>query len=216
MKCVLFFILLLCSCSQNVKESNDGERPIDVSTNRNRQDIDQVKFEIQTLADQIGVPGNFKDFPVIVVEKYPGQDGPLAYCHESQNQSVRYIGIVKETMENYLLEPYSHQDNSFLFKLLVHEFGHCIFNRGHDETMIGKAGFTIFFLVPGLWGDELKPIGSEIAVSAMASINWWMTGLPKDIKKYYLREIAGQVRWRTPVDLQSQPGLRLIQADSFH
>ncbi len=205
--------VLVASCSPSPEASEDVERPADIASNQDRKDIEAVKAEIQALADQVGVPGGFKDFPVIVVSKYPGQDGPLAYCHESQNRFARYIGIVKATMETYLSEQHSHQDSSFLFKLLVHEYGHCFFDRGHDETMVGKPGYNIFIVLLDENGTNLKPIGTEIAVSAMASINWWMTDLPRDLKKYYLREIAGQVRWHKFEDLQTQPGIRLLRAE---
>ncbi len=201
------------ACTPTPDAGDDVERPADISSSQDRKDIEVVKTEIQDLAEQIGVPGDFKNFPVIVVSKYPGQDGPLAYCHESQNHSSRYIGIVKTTMETYLTEQHAHRDSSFLFKLLVHEYGHCLFDRGHDETMLGQPGYNIFIVVPDQNGETLKPIGSEIAVSAMASINWWMTDLPRDLKKYYLREIAGETRWRKPEDLEIQPGIRLLRAD---
>ncbi len=203
----------LLSCAPTPDSSANVERPADISTDRDRKDIEAVKAEIQGLAEQVGVPGDFKNFPVIVVSKYPGQDGPLAYCHESQNRSSRYIGIVKTTMDTYLGEQRAHQDSSFLFKLLVHEFGHCLFDRSHDETMLGKPGYNIFMVVSDPNGENLKPIGREIAVSAMASIHWWMTDLPRDLKKYYLREIAGEVRWQKFEDLRIQPGLRILRTD---
>ena len=211
------FLIATCgvACSPTPDVASEVERPADISSNQDRKDIEVVKTEIQDLAEQIGVPGDFKNFPVIVVSKYPGQDGPLAYCHESQNHSSRYIGIVKTTMETYLSEQHAHRDSSFLFKLLVHEYGHCLFDRGHDETMLGRPGYNIFIVVPDQNGETLKPIGAEVAVSAMASINWWMTDLPRELKKYYLREIAGETRWRKAEDLEIQPGLRLLRADQY-
>lgn len=214
LRSAIFFIgICAVACSPTPDASEDVERPADISTDQDRKDIEGVKTEIQSLANQFGVPGDFKNFPVIVVLKYPGQDGPLAYCHESQTYSSRYIGIVRATMETYLAEQHAHQDSSFLFKLLIHEYGHCLFDRVHDETMLGRPGYNIFIVVPKQEGEILKPIGSEIAVSAMASINWWMTDLPRELKKYYLREIAGETRWRKAEDLEVQPGIRLLRAD---
>ena len=153
------------ACSPTPDAAEDVERPADISSNQDRKDIEAVKTEIQELAEQIGVPGDFKNFPVIVVAKYPGQDGPLAYCHESQTHSSRYIGIVKTTMETYLSELHAHQDSSFLFKLLVHEYGHCLFDRGHDETMLGRPGYNIFIVVPDQNGETLILAIAETAIS---------------------------------------------------
>ncbi len=207
------FILCLFSCNAVSKFVDETDPPADISSEQDRQDIEVVKSEIQDLADQVGVVGNFKDFPVIVVEKFSDHSGALAYCHQGQNPSQSYIGILKKTMDLYLNEQRKNSDTSFLFKLLLHEFGHCLFNRAHDETMLGKPGFHIYMIDSTGFEERLEPIGPQISVSAMASINWWMTRLPRELKKYYLREISGQVRWQTSKDLEVQPGLKLMSAE---
>lgn len=215
MRLIWLCILFLFSCNAVSKFVDETDPPADISSEQDRQDIELVKSEIQNLADQIGVTGNFKDFPVIVVEQFTEHPGALGYCHQGQNLSQSYIGILKKTMDMYLFEQRKNNDTSFLFKLLLHEYGHCLFNRTHDETMIGKPGFDIFMIVSTAFEEKLEPIGPQISVSAMASINWRMTRLPRELKKYYLREISGMVRWQTSKDLEVQPGLKLMSSEPY-
>ena len=213
MRLIWICILCLFSCNAVSKFVDETDPPADISSAQDRQYIEEVKSEIQALADQIGVVGNFKDFSVIVVEEFSEYPGAIGYCHKGQAPSQNYIGILKKTMDKYLNEQRKNNDTSFLFMLLLHEYGHCLFNRSHDETMIGKPGFHIYMIDSTGFEEILEPIGPKISVSAMASINWRMTRLPRELKKYYLREISGQVRWQTSKDLEVQPGLKLMSAE---
>lgn len=167
-------INLLLSC-QPLDEAKKTV-PNSEATTFEQEEINQTVSEIETLATSMGIDRNFKNFPVIVILEDSLNRKAQAYCKHERNGAGFYVAIMKSTMDEYRLLYKPHGKNSFLFMLLVHEFGHCFFGRGHHENTALRNG------------------GSKVPVSAMMTTSHNLLGmqeLSQKVKSYYIAEIAG-------------------------
>jgi hypothetical protein len=205
------FVCLQMSC-QRLIGSSSYQVPASVASVDDQAEIDKTVTEIQGYADHLGIDKNFHDFQVVVVESAPTSENAAAYCQFNDDGGGTYIGILKSTMKSYQSHFRSTTGNSLLYLILVHEFGHCLFLRGHDDQAISIPGLNVFFQKAEK-SPEYVSVGGKVSVSAMAK---WMSPsgffLPSGVKSYYLAEVAGLKRWQTREDLESTEGVRLRPA----
>jgi hypothetical protein len=203
---LLIFSVALSSCQKNMLSPPPS--PASVASPQDQGKLSRALNEIQQIADDLGLGRDFRNFPIVIVDRSPGSHEVLAYCQQDENGSGIYIGILKSTMDNYI--NYETNGESFLFMLLVHEFGHCFYQRSHDETTLAFPGMQIYFRVH-MFPPEYINVGSEIPVSAMTSTPRPEAShfLPESVKKYYLSEVAGLTRWYSRQDVEHTPGVHI-------
>lgn len=180
MRSAFIFILWIFFSSLSCQSSREVQPKITPSTEASsfeQEDITQAVTEIQTLADQLNLNLNFKSFPVVVIVKDTLGRNAQAYCEFKSNGSGgQYIAIMKSTITEYQLLYKPHGQNSFLFMLLVHEFGHCFFGRSHSEHVVQNSN------------GELVPVTAMVTKSPN---QLGMKVLSSTAKLFYLAEIAG-------------------------
>lgn len=178
------FLFQFLSC-QSPKEAPKSI-PKSEATSSEQEAIVQTIAEIQNLADSMGLHQNFKNIPVVVISEDKFNRKAQAYCEHRRGGGGLYVAIMKSTMDEYLMLFKPHGKNSFLFMLLVHEFGHCYFGRGHNEE------------------TSLSSSGSMVPSSAMMIRSHNLLGmheLSETMKIYYIAEVAGLI---SPQDLPIQ------------
>jgi hypothetical protein len=207
-----FLITAISACLISCQKTNGGSQnlvPASTASNWQQKEISTTLAEIQNFADELGLGKNFKSFPIVIVDSFPGPNEVLAYCQQDEDGAGVYIGILKSTMYDYI-DRSDNNYNSFLYMLLVHEFGHCFYQRQHDESTIAFPGMHVFFRTR-FFPPEYISIGSEIPVSVMTHTPRPETShfLPDGVKKYYLAEVAGLTRWQTLMDVEKTPGVHI-------
>ncbi len=203
--------MLSLSCQKPQNANSENVVPESIASAQEQNEIKSTISEIQELGDRLNLNKDFNSFPIKIVEKYPSDGDALAFCQQREDGTGVYIGILKSTMDNYFAHLQPQGENSFLYLLLVHEFGHCLYGRGHEEATISVPGLNIFFA--GKNPAEYVEIGGEIPVSAMMTQTSSRLGsyvLPEGVKSYYLSEIAGIKRWKNREDLEAVIGVKLI------
>jgi hypothetical protein len=205
LKLILLLSLLVCfSCNKN-DTTADLPIPQDVGSLSDKNYLSGVINEIQRYAAQLGIEQNFTNFPVLVVHDGPVGDGILAYCQRDDGGKGVFIGVLDTTMAK-VTRNFDSAAESFIYMILVHEFGHCLYGRGHDNSEIRVPGYDIYFNVRG---QEFL-VGESIKVSAMSVNRGLDMPIPVGVKKYYLQEVAGLRRWQSIRDLESNSGIELI------
>lgn len=204
-------MMLSLSCQKPQNANSENIVPESIASAQEQSEIKNTVSEIQELGDRLRLNRDFNSFPIRIVEKYSGDGGALAFCQQREDGTGVYIGILKSTMDNYFAQLQPKGENSFLYLLIVHEFGHCLYGRDHEDATISVPGLNIFFA--GKNPAEYVEIGGEIPVSVMmtqASSSLGSYVLPEDVKSYYLSEIAGLKRWKNREDLEAVNGVKLI------
>lgn len=171
----LFFIFVM-SCNSKV-EVQQKTTPQTLATESEQAVITQTVEEIQRLADELQLNMNFKDFPIVVVAEDTRNRNALAYCEYKSSGGGQYIAILKSTLTEYQLLYKAHGQNTFLFMVLVHEFGHCFYGRSHSDQVVQNNN------------GEFVPTTAMVTKSPN---QLGMKVLPIGTKLFYLSEISGQ------------------------
>jgi len=210
----MFFLVTFVSCQDQDRRPLALKVPASLATKDDNQEIQKTISEIQSIADKIRLQRDFSSFPIVIVDKYPGPlDNVAAFCQQAEDGGGVYIGIIKEYFDHYIKEIQPKYGNAFLYILLVHEIGHCFYNRGHEETRVRVPGKNIFFQRE-TDSNEYDLISGELPVSAMSSEALSLLSghfMPEGVKEYFLAEIAGGKRWQNQEDLESTDGIKLIR-----
>jgi hypothetical protein len=174
---VFIFFIFILNCQSPV-EKQKKITPSTSATVSEQEDINHTLDEIQTLADQLNLNQDFKNFPVVVLVEDSLRRKAQAYCEYKSSGGGQYIAIMRSTMAEYQLLYKPHGQNSFLFMLLVHEFGHCFYGRSHSDNITQNS------------------VGENVPLSAMLTTSpnlLGMKNIPSSKRLYYLSEIAGIV-----------------------
>lgn len=207
---IMSYLLLgfLLSCQKPADSQRDKIIPSSIASTEEQTLVQATISEIQNLATSAGISYSFINFPVVVVKQSADGSQPLAFCHKDRNGKGIYIGILKKTLDG--INESSISEN-YLFLLLVHEFGHCLFDRSHEDVVLSHSTVKIY-LVDQV-GQNRSPFRNQIPASAMNESTPGTIGsyyLSEAIKKYYISEVAGISRWKTVFDLGGIDGIRLV------
>ncbi len=172
--------------------------PADEATAEERKQIDSTLLEIETLAGELGRPQSFRSLPIVVSTESMAKTERAGACY-LENGRGRYILVNRVVLrEEERLVGIGLQ--STLFRVLLHEIGHCYFGRDHLEDKLSERGRRLRFPADRF---RRRPEFSELNVSSMESRTLL---LPIALKKYYVAEILGLFRARSLAELAQYTG----------
>lgn len=190
---ILGFLLLLTACGRKVvnKKLPENETSPLVSNQ-----IDEALKMFEQDFKESGILINLHRLPVIV-----GKIKNRGECHYDKNNKPRAIVLNRNlfpSKDSALIE-------ATFVQVLLHEIGHCYFDRQHKKTSgISTNGKTIALpteaYVPGWGADRVIIHDKGLAVSIMETP--FKSILPKALRKYYVAELAGKDKARTIEDLK--------------
>lgn len=181
------------------------ERPPDIATQAEHDQIRAALANLSALAAASGV-GDFSSFPVLVVDSFAGEGAAAAaYCQRGADGRGAFVGVLRSTLRRAEARRWEWGDDSFLEMILLHELGHCVFGRGHDDTLLEKEGWHLSFRYGGARGDRF--FNFRIQASVMHSSPLLTDPFPESLKRYYVAELAGLRRWASLDDVAREEGV---------
>lgn len=177
---ILFLLLIIVSC-ENPTPTNII-LPSDQSTPDEKQILMRVLNKIQGDFDEITVNVNLLSIPYSVTTSLPSEIAGI--CIYKANGDPVGIAINKKVFHEWSIE--SSGNYGFIYKVLLHEIGHCFFRREHDPSHLS---------IP----LDLMDV-SSIDLSVM--IVGGLANTPKILWPYYVREVAGLDRINCVEDLE--------------
>lgn len=199
----LLAIALLCFACAKEKEGDFVNAtsvtiPADESTPEERERINATLDEIEALAGQLARPQSFRSLPVIVTTESMADSHRAGACYFENGRGKfilvnRVVLRQEERLRTIGLE-------STLFRVLLHEIGHCYLGREHLEEKISQKGRRLRFAPDR---HDRRPVFEEFNVSSMESKTLLM---PLALKKYYVAEILGLYRARSLDELAAYAG----------
>jgi hypothetical protein len=188
---ILFLPLLICiSCN---KRPNDLV-PKDVSNESQRKIIYQMVQEAQDYYSDIGISVNLHRFPYVVAKDLP--KNVVGRCYH--NLTIAIAERAFQERQN------SSDEISILWTTLMHEVGHCYFQRNHEFKEL-SAGKDFFF--KNKYHEQLGNQNFCALEYRKSLIGTLMTdknlifSTPISMKKYYLKELAGLIDRPTYMDV---------------
>lgn len=183
-----FFLLLLsvvtgCGDKRSQTDTQTLALPADETTADQKAMIEDTLAKIEATTASLGQPRSFRSIPVIVTtEKH--------YLNEAKGACVKladrpqFILVSPEVLDfEQRLSPSSKA--STLFPVLLHEIGHCYFQRSHDSTKISLAGSDISLTTKASRAEEV--VGS-LDASVMTPETLVME---RQLERYYVAEVMG-------------------------
>jgi hypothetical protein len=199
----LIFTLLACG-NQNSQPATETQKPIPVNeaTQAETDLIESEKAEITEIAKTLGVELDLDQIPVIVTTAngLKNSEGLPAYqglCEFDSNGKGRFIILTKEVLNFDLMKSsvYSQRELTLLsFQVLLHEIGHCYFNRKHETNNLEKTGYE--FVI----AQKSEKFSYDQLPTSIMSTSVGAT-LPYNLKKYYVAEILGVFRANSAEEL---------------
>lgn len=181
----LAVLLLLQSCakSDDVVESPPA-MPADEATADERLRIQHTLDEIEGLAAALGRPQQFRSLPILVTTEDQNAAKRAGACF-TVNGRGRYIIVNRNVLRQEEVLSAAGVENT-LFRVVLHEIGHCYLGRDHMGDQIFQAGRRISWRRKG--GEVGFP---SLNVSSMEPHTLTM---PNVLKKYYVAELLGLER----------------------
>lgn len=184
---LIFTAYLLAGCDPRTNGSADAPESVESQQLK----IEATVQRISDMSARWGTRQQFTRIP-IVIDFDPSSDRPAGYCQVKNNEKV--IGIHTRVLKN--------KDVSLRTAVLLHEIGHCYFNRPHFETRLrnreGRAVHTIRHadrLQMSIWQEG-------ICASIMcAKMPPWPAELHEGFLQYYVGELLGHPRAQRLEDL---------------
>jgi hypothetical protein len=206
----LFFFILIAlfvlnsGCTQQRDTSYDF--PIDVGTQEDHAKIQETSREIEKVAASLGKDKDFHSFPVFVVEKDTPHAMGTAYCVSDSSGRGVYIGIRRHLLEETAEMNANGFGKSRLFLILLHEYGHCLFGRAHDNELLSQPTTLI-----NLRSDPTNFVYQTIVAIPPTCMypNAYITELPESLKKYYVGELFGMGRMKSMSDVEKLSDIKL-------
>ncbi len=190
--------MLIVSCGK--KELNSIVIPADEATDAEKEILFKALDRIQDEFDGIGVSVNLRSIPYHVATL----DSSLAgYCAYRADGSPIGIAINHSVFNYWGSETELHYGP--IYKVLLHEIGHCFFGRDHDQEMFSVPGHELGLQLLAGHPEEIR---SELELSAMKDYAEPFTA--KALWPYYIKEIAGQDRITSLADLRRYVEVTLV------
>jgi hypothetical protein len=156
------------------------EIPADEATSAERSKIEQTASEIESLLRSYGNPTNVRTLPIIITTQNAEILDRNGYCARVDGRPY-YIALNRTIFERERNLPLFH----LVFSTLLHEFGHCYFSRGHEQTVIyvNGAEFPVSIMYQKNTGEGASPVFSVL-----------------QFQNYYVGELIGIRRITSPGD----------------
>lgn len=175
-KLTMLFILILSGCGRQAPSSEMFSIPQNTANALQSDRINEVVTQIEADLKELGVDKNLKQIPIIVFEM--DEETKVGVCVKKKTGEGLYIGISPKVLNQDKMKGYLPA----YFHTILHEIGHCYFNRVHEEVM----------------PDPLHGKGHVFTV--MNTKVWFL--IPESLRKYYVGEIAGIGRVYNDEDLE--------------
>lgn len=195
----------LCACAKDKKRdvvAGSLPVPADEATAQERAQIASTVKEIETLAGELARPQAFRSLPVVVTTESMAETKRAGACF-MENGRGKFILVNREVFREEARMA-AGRFQTTLFRVLLHEIGHCYLGRDHLETRISGQGRKLRFhrREPGKKAfDDL--FSSDYNVSSMESQSLVM---PLALKKYYVAELLGLFRAASLNDIAEYTG----------
>lgn len=176
----LFLFFLLVGCGKTVVEKNNF--PENNASALETEELEKALASIQVDFQKANINVKLDSIPYSITDL----DDISGACYKKGNGSRIGIALDHELFE----DPIENNDSyGLLYKVLLHEIGHCFFNRNHDEEY-----FTIprYDMMIKLYPDRVPQREESFQQSMMSEWGWFLT--PKVLWPYFVKEIAGQAR----------------------
>lgn len=175
MKCFLLLFILVSCGPKVVEESNF---PDNQASTVESEVLDEALTQIQSDFDVLGVDVDVRDTRYSVADT----DKALGICFKNADGERRGIAL-HHKLFNETIE--TEDTYGLLYKVLLHEIGHCFFDREHDETFYSLPGYVMLIeLQQGVIERR-----STLSVTLMSEFGWYQ--VPKLLWPYYVKEIVG-------------------------
>lgn len=169
-------MFILISCGRRVIEKSNF--PANNASALESEVLDDALTQIQNDFNANGVSVDVRDTRYSVADT---QDA-LGICYKDGDGKRSGIAL----HHKLFLEEIEDRDNfGILYKVLLHEIGHCFFNREHDETHYKAQGHIMLI--------EMEPGKMEryIDLSVTVMSQYGVYPVAKSLWPYYVKEIAG-------------------------
>jgi hypothetical protein len=180
---IVMLLFFLVSCGDGFTP------PAHQASAREQAALDAAIEEIQNDFNALQVPINLRAVRYVVNDIVHDGKSYGGYCYYKKNKG-HTIAISHSTFEAQFYKGYE-EDKGWLYKILLHEIGHCFFRRKHESRPYGKEGeYYIYHLANGV----MVPF-KFIMRSVMETGRNPSHIFPKELWPYYVREIAGLERF---------------------
>jgi hypothetical protein len=200
----LFLALAGCAKDDSARpQSKSITAPEDQSDAAQRAQIDATLTKIEGLTSALGKPHTFRSVPIVVSTDTHYTDHPAACV--ALNRVPQFI-LVKPAVFEAEDRISPGGIDSTLFRVLLHEIGHCYFHREHEEEHISQPGRLVQLTVKqrGVTGKvDLPFLDATVMVPENLSV-------PIVLEKYYVAEILGVIRAKTLQDLAPYAPLKYV------
>jgi hypothetical protein len=180
-----------CSREDDAKKNARLAPPADESTGEQRASMNSTLDRIEALTRELGQPRTFRDLPIVVTTANSYTDHPAA-CVSLAGKG-QFI-LIKPSVFDDDAEVQAEGAEDELFRVLLHEIGHCYFNRQHEEDRLFAADKVVEISADG-GGTATYPI-----LDASIMVPEELTA-PVALEKYYVAELLGIERAKTMEDL---------------
>lgn len=157
--------------------------PADQATPEERAILTDALEKIQTDFYDNGVNVDIRTIPYHVSTILPSNIAGI--CVYKENGEPAGIAINRRVMQEWMIE--SAEAYGFIYKSLLHEIGHCFFQREHDDAHL----------------ELPENILSERLIDLSVMVNGGQPNTLKILWPYYVREVAGLDRINCLEDLEN-------------
>jgi hypothetical protein len=182
--------------------------PGDEATVNERSQIKSTVYKIERLALDNGYDGKFDKIPILVSTENPKQSHWWGLCVKDEKNISQYILINRMVFE----QEYSYPTQHYIFGVLLHEIGHCYFNREHDLRVVKKPGYLIMI---DPYNSDYGPMNiyKEFPLSIMYADKDGSSpflGVSEQFENYFVMELLGLNKLLSFDDLSSFSGVQIV------
>lgn len=200
---ILILCAFLASCGERGFPEKKGLNLDEEATPEQTLLIENELNQLENDFKSVGVNVNLHEVPVRV-KKLEGNSWGACY-QDNQRGPLAIVLDPRAFKQNGLLskDPYL----SYLTTILLHEIGHCYFDRKHIELeFLDVKQKEIVISAPG----EERFATSSIPTSVMSPA---APPGPKRLRKYYVSEVAGIAKLKTLDALQSYANFEILNRE---
>lgn len=188
---LVFATILLSGCGAGKPEKTKGSPFVIPPSEANASetaDLAATLAEIEAITLKLGRPQRFNTVPIIVTSEDSKKSHRIGYCRF--NRRHRFIAVNRKAFERQA-DFSSEIPNRRLFRVLLHEIGHCYYNRDHDNTLLSKPGLNIGVELESTSTSKKFAIYQGLCASIMCDKSQKLGGTPFELREYYVAEMLG-------------------------
>jgi hypothetical protein len=193
---MLLFFVMACGKSFEKEVSplpSNQASPLEASL------LNEALDRIQNDFDQLDVKINLRSIPYTVsdLNRYHG------ICFMGANGVPKGIALHHRIFSRFVN---LQNDYGLLYYVLLHEIGHCFFNRRHEEVIYHYEGHQFVLNFASFESPLTMPF---LYVTVMKDKSPYQEMIPKELWPYYVKEIAGLDRMETWEDLKTYTDIEI-------